>query len=124
MGITSSPTQISTLLEIRRSAGGEIPEALISAAYLASASATVMLVLDSVSPSEVDAVLDPVVAGAGRYHRGVVYANARDDAAILNVAAAASRVFAASPAFRAKLASRGIAFEDVSRAESVLAKTA
>jgi hypothetical protein len=33
-------------------------------------------------------------------------------------------VFAASPAFRAKLASRGIAFEDVSRAESAFAKTA
>ena len=83
-----------------------------------------MLVLHSVSPREVDRLLDPVVADSGRDHRGVVYANIGDDNAVLNVAAGAAQVFAASDAFRAKLTSRGIAFRDVSEAEPALRQSA
>src|SRR5688572_9229520 len=108
--------QVTTLLEIGRRANGEMPASLISAAYRASRSTPVMLVLDSVSPGEVDRVLDPVVARTGRQHRGVIYASS-EDTTVLNVAAAASRVFAASESFRAKLTSRGISFLDVSEAE-------
>ena len=113
-------SRVSTLLEIGRTANGEIPESLISAAYNAGRSTPVMLVLDSVSPAEVDRLLDPAVKRSGLGHRGVVYANLRDEGAVLNVAASASTVFAASERFRAKLVSRGIPFRDVSEAEPVL----
>lgn len=109
--------QVATLLEIGRKADGEIPGSLISAAYRASRSSRVMLVLHSVSPKEVDQLLDPVVARAGREHRGVVYASLSDESAVLDTAASADRVFASSQAFRAKLTSRGIAFKDVAEAE-------
>ena len=115
--------QVAALLEIGRKADGEIPGSLISAAYRASRSRPVMLVLHSVSPREVDQLLDPVVAGAGRDHRGVVYANLSDDAVVLDTAASADKVFASSQAFRAKLASRGIAFRDVAEAELDLGNT-
>jgi hypothetical protein len=111
--------EVAAILEIQRKSNGEIPTALISAAYRASRSRPVMLVLDAVSPGEVDKVLDPVVARNGHHHRGVVYAST-NDATVLNAAAGASRVFAASDAFRSKLASRGIAFQDVSEAEPQL----
>jgi Tfp pilus assembly protein FimT len=117
----SQAFHVATLLEIGRKANGEIPESLISAAYRASRSRPVMLVLDAVTPREVDELLDPVVARSGRNHRGVVYASLRDDnGVVLNSAAAAGRVFAASDVFRAKLASRGIAFNDVAEAEQAL----
>jgi hypothetical protein len=119
--MSQAALHVATLLEIGRKANGEIPESLISAAYRASRSRPVMLVLDAVTPWEVDELLDPVVARSGRNHRGVVYANLRDDnGLVLNSAAAAGRVFAASDVFRAKLASRGIAFKDVAEAEQAL----
>jgi hypothetical protein len=118
--MSRAPTEVVTLLEIGRKPSGEIPASLIRAAYRASHSRPVMLVLDSVSPREVDLLLDPVVARSGRNHRGVMYASLRNEGEVLNVAAAASRVFAASQTFRAKLASRGIKFSDVSEAEPVL----
>ncbi len=79
-----------------------------------------MLVLDAVSPKEVDAVLDHVVDSTYREHQGVIYTQASDDIAVLAGAATATRVFAASADFRAKLLSWGIPFEDVSRAEPLL----
>lgn len=111
---------VAALLEIARDPSGRIPGALISAAYRASRLKSVMLVLDAVSPIEVDAVLDPMVAGSYREHVGVIYAQATDEHAVLAGAATATRVFAASPDFRAKLLSWGIPFEDVSRAEPLL----
>ena len=118
--MTNAPMQVATLLEIERQADGAIPASLITAAYRASRLTPVMLVLDSVSTVEVDRLLDPVVEGAGRHHRGVVYARLADDAIVLESAAAASSVFASSEGFRAKLASRGIDFRDVSEAELAL----
>jgi len=111
---------VEALLEIGRDPSGKIPGALISAAYRASRRNLVMLVLDAVSPKEVDAFLDPMVAGTHREHRGVIYAQATDDDAVMAGAATATRVFAASPDFRAKLVAWGIPFEDVSRAEPLL----
>jgi hypothetical protein len=117
--MTQLSDQVATLLEIGRKANGEMPTALISAAYRASRATPVMLVLDAISPNEVDQVLDPLVAGNGRNLRGVIYATS-DDSKVLAFAAAASRVFAASERFRSRLAEHGIAFEDVSRAELAL----
>ena len=112
---------VAALLEIGRDPSGNIPQALISAAYKASRTRPVMLVLDEVSPREVDAVLDPFVTSTYRDHRGVIYASAADERAVLAGATAASHVFAASTGFMAKLMSWGIPFEDVSRAEPLLA---
>jgi hypothetical protein len=50
----------------------------------------------------------------------VIYARVDDDRAVLAGATAASRVFAASPDFMAKLLAWGIPFEDVSSAEPLL----
>ena len=111
---------VAALLEIGRDRNGNIPRALISAAYRASRTKPVMLVLDAVSPKEIDAVLDPIVTGTYREHRGVIYAQATDDRAVLAAASAASEVFAPSPGFIAKLRSWGIPFEDVSAAEPLL----
>ena len=112
---------VAALLEIGRDESGNIPRALISAAYKASRTRPVMLVLDAVTPLEIDAVLDPIVTSTYRDHRGVIYASARDERAVLAGASAAVHVFAASAGFMAKLMSWGIPFEDVSRAGPVLA---
>jgi len=111
--------KVAALLEIGRKANGEIPASLISAAYRASRSTSIMLALDAVSPAEVDEVLDPVVARNGYDVCGVLYVKVSDDAALTG-AASAARVFASSHGFRAKLAERGIAFQDVSEAEFAL----
>ncbi len=114
---------VAALLEIGRDDAGRIPDALLSAAYRASRQKPVMLVLNAVSAREVDAVLDPLVANTYREHRGVMYVEASDDKAVLTCAASATRVFAGSARFRAKLRSWGIPFEDVSKAEPLLDAT-
>lgn len=106
------------LVEIGRDADGRIPASLISAAYNASRTAPVILVLDSVSAAEVDAVLDPVVAGSFRDHHGVIYADIRD-ADTLQVPRDA-RVFAGSEALRRRLASLGLHCQDIAGAEPAL----
>ena len=112
--------KLAAVVEIGRDNAGRIPEELISASYRASRKKTVMLVLDAISPREVDAVLDPVVADTYREHCGVIYAQVSDDQAVLTGAVTASRVFAASAYLRAKLDSWGIRFEDISQAEPQL----
>ena len=107
---------VAALLEIGRETDGSLPGQLITAAYRASRSQPVMLVLDEVTPREVDAVLDSMVASTYRDHRGVIYARSGDDQEVLAVAASASRVFARSAQLRAKLSSWGIPYEDTSRA--------
>ncbi len=113
---------IATILEVRRLPSGELPAPLISSAYLASRSAAVLLVLDSVTRDEVDRVLDPVVSRFGRDRRGVVYAERGDDREVLALAANGCAVFASSDAFRARLSSLGIAFRDATDAEFALAR--
>jgi hypothetical protein len=122
MAFATAPvaSPVAALLEIGRDPNGNLPQTLISAAYRASRSKPVMLVLDSVSPREIDEVLDPIVTRSYRDHRGVIYARVDDERAVLAGATAASRVFAASPDFMAKLLEWGIPFEDVSRAEPLL----
>lgn len=118
---SQSPFRVTTLVEIGRGSNGEVPVQLISAAYRASREDHVMLVLDAVSPAEVDRLLDSVVARYGHTHCGIVYARMQDESEVLTVAANASRVFAMSERFRAKLASGGIPYEDLDAAEQALA---
>ena len=116
--------EVSAVLEIGRTSSGEIPASLISAAYRASRSTAIMFVLDSVSPSEIDQILDPLVARSGPEVCGVLYVNKSDDAAVLTSAAIAARVFAGSPDLRAKLSSRGIAYQDIAEAEDIFGESA
>lgn len=106
------------LVEIGRDSDGRIPASLISAAYTASRTAPVILVLDSVLAAEVDAVLDPVVASSFRDYHGVIYADIRD-ADTLRVPPDA-RVFARSAALRSRLESLGIQCQDLAGAEPAL----
>jgi len=115
-----APQSVDAILEIGRQANGDISAALVSAAYRASRATPIMLVLDSVTPADVDRVLDPVVAGSGYDLCGVIYVNKGDEDAILSGAATASRVFARSAELRATLSSRGIAFRSVEEAEAEL----
>lgn len=119
-----APAPVGALLEIGRDTSGLIPRELISAAYRASRAQTVMLVLDAVSPREVDAILDPMIGDTYREHCGVIYAKSTDERAVLSGAATAKHVFAASAGFRAKLAAWGIPFEDVSCAAPLLVEDA
>lgn len=105
--------RFGTVLEIRRQDDGSVPAALIAAAFRASQTAAVMLVLESVSPGEVDRVLDTVVSGSDLAVPGVRYADVRDDAVVLPVAAQAGRIFAGSAGFRRNLDAHGIAHLDV-----------
>lgn len=86
---------------------------LIAAAYRASLAAPVLLVLDRVSPAEVDEVLDDVVRSSPLNRPGVRYADAEDDATVLAAATRAHRTFASSDCFRAKLEARGLRYHDL-----------
>jgi hypothetical protein len=117
---SSTARRVAAILEIRRCANGELPTSLISAAYRASQFKPVMLVLDSVSPEEVDNVLDPIVAASRHHLCGVIYVRKNDEAAVLTSVGNAVPVFASSEDLCAKLAARGIAFDDVVNAEDLL----
>ncbi|HYC49930.1 MAG TPA: hypothetical protein VEB19_02355 [Gemmatimonadaceae bacterium] len=106
------------LVEIARDAHGRIPVSLIAAAYNASKSAPVILVLDSISAAEVDAILDPMVAGSFREYQGVIYVDA-GEAEELPVHPDAP-IFAHSAALRNRLNARGISYQDIARAEPTL----
>jgi len=118
--MVSLPSSFASILEISRQADGSIPTDLVSAAYLASRTRPVGLILSAVSPTEIDRVLDPIVATAGKDLRGVVYVDGSDDAAVLEAAVSASRIFAGTAELRAKLTSRGIRYGDVCDAEKEL----
>lgn len=82
---------------------------LLALAYAASRTAPVMAVLSGITRRAMDARLDPVVARLGVCVRGVVYADAEDEAAVLAAAATVPLVVALSPSLRALLATQRIA---------------
>src|SRR5262249_17669148 len=100
---------------------GALQGGLITAAYHASLAAPVLLVLDRVSPAEVDKVLDNVVRSSPLNRPGVRYANVEDDATVLAAARQAHRVFASSDCFRANLETRGLRYHDLAGVECDLA---
>lgn len=113
----SSSAEFIAVLEVGRQPDGALQGGLIAAAYRASLAAPVLLVLDQVSPAEVDKVLDPVVRSSPLERPGVRYANVEDDATVLRAAKMARQVFASSDRFRAKLTARGLPFQDLSDRE-------
>ena len=109
------------VLEVGRQPDGALQGELIAAAYRASLDARVLLVLDRVSPAEVDKVLDGVVRSSPLQRPGVRYANVEDDATVLGAATQAHRIFASSDCFRAKLETRGLPYHDLTESECDLA---
>jgi hypothetical protein len=115
--VISSSAKFIAVLEVGRQADGALQGGLIAAAYRASLAAPVLLVLDRISPAEVDKVLDDVVRSSSLYRPGVRYADAEDDATVLGAAKHAHRVFASSDCFRAKLATRGLRYHELTGLE-------
>jgi hypothetical protein len=119
--VLSSSAGFITVLEVGRQPDGALQGELIAAAYQASLAAPVLLVLDRVSPAEVDKVLDDVVRSSPLNRPGVRYADVEDDATVLAAAKQAHRIFASSDCFRAKLETRGLRYHDVADLECDLA---
>lgn len=65
--------KVSTVIEVRAEPGGTAPRGLLGAAYRASRDGTVVLVLNGISPTQVDRALDSVVAHVGGKVAGVAY---------------------------------------------------
>jgi len=59
-----SATKLAGVIEVGLDAKGEVPVDLLRSAYLASRDGTVILVLNDVSPNQVDRALDPIVSKA------------------------------------------------------------
>ena len=117
----SSSAGFIAVLEVGRQPDGALQRRLLTAAYQASLVAPVLLVLDRVSPAEVDKVLDGVVRSSPLNRPGVRYANVEDDATVLAAAKQAHRIFASSDCFRAKLETRGLPYHDVTDLNADLA---
>jgi hypothetical protein len=111
--VISSLDKFIAVLEVGRQPDGALQAGLIAAAYRASLAAPVLLVLDRVSPAEVDKVLDDVVRSSPLNRPGVRYADVEDDATVLAAATRAHRTFATSDRFRAKLEARGLRYHDL-----------
>ena len=117
----SSSAGFIAVLEVGRQSDGALQGGLIAAAYHASLAAPVLLVLDRISPAEVDKVLDDVVRSLPLSRRGVRYADVEDDATVLAAAKQAHRIFASSDYFRAKLETLGLRYHDLADLECDLA---
>ncbi|WP_340267122.1 hypothetical protein [Sphingobium mellinum] len=88
------------LLEIARRPDGSLPDRLLQLAYRASQRGRVILLLDGISPFEVDAALDPLVHQLPLDIPGVVYHEELDDPILSEVAEQAPLVFLSSTAAR------------------------
>lgn len=100
--------RIRTVVEIVPDASGELPSALIAAAYQASRNGIVMFVLNGANAAGVDRLLDPIVRRHGIGMSGVLYAKIEDEPVVFAAAQTASFVVAASVNFREMLNDRGI----------------
>jgi len=111
--VISSSAGFMAVVEVGRQPDGALQGELITAAYHASLAAPVLLVLDRVSPAEVNKVLDDIVRSSPLNRPGVRYADAEDDATVLEAASRAHRTFASSDCFRAKLDALGLRYHDL-----------
>ena len=100
--------RVSAVVEIVPDARGELPSALIAAAYQASRGGIVMFVLNGANAAGVDRLLDPIVRRHGIGMLGILYAKIEDEPTVFAAAQKASFVIAASANFREMLKARGI----------------
>jgi len=92
------------VLEITRKPDGSLPDRLLELAYRASQRGRVILLLDGISPFEVDAALDPLVHRLPLDIPGVVYHERLDDPQLSEVADKAPLVFLSSRAAKRHMA--------------------
>lgn len=95
---------------------------LIEAAYRSSRSGLVGLALHGVTRQAVDRVLDGIVDARNGELEGVIYID--DESALLDAAARARLVIAATASFRAQLGARGIVAVGVREGTSFLGLSA
>lgn len=116
----SSYLRVGALVEITPTADGIVPESLLSLAYRASENALIVLAHRGVTARQIDHVLDRIVATYGLRTNGVIYADATNVGATIDMAHRARVVIAATPAFQEVLAEAGISFFRVSDAPEAL----
>jgi hypothetical protein len=71
-------TSTFAVVGIHRQSDGGLPDAMIRLAYRASRRARIALLLDGVSPAEIDRLLDPLVAQCRRDIPGLIYIQRRN----------------------------------------------
>jgi hypothetical protein len=113
----------TAVVEIEREPGGDVSAPLIAAAYRASRSRCVLLVLHAVSRHEVDRILDAEVTSNALDVAGVRYADIDDDI-VMSAVQHVSLIFARSRSFRAKLEQLGVVYRDLGDAERALPRIA
>lgn len=100
------------ILEITRRQNGALPDRLLNLAYRASQRGRIMLLLNGISPFEVDAALDPLVRQLPLDIPGLLYSDALDEGALRKALSHAAMVFLSArtahrhPALRAIARSR------------------
>lgn len=101
--------RVGAVVEIAPDCTGALPADMIAEAYLASRSSPIALVLDPlVRRTDVDAVLDPVVAANRERRYGVVYLDAADERGVRGAVDRAKVTVALTDGFRDRCAARGI----------------
>ena len=101
--------RVGAVVEIAPDRAGSLPADMIAEAYLASRSAAIALVLDPrVRRSDVDALLDPVVAANPGSRQGVLYIDAADERGVRAAVDRAKVAVALTDGFRDHCAERGI----------------
>lgn len=108
------------LVEVEPNSAGGLPSRLITAAYHASCTGPVTLVLRGASSAAVDRVLDPVVVHGRRDVFGVRYVNAADGNGVTAAARTAQIAVGRTAEFRALVDALGVPCYPPEDAESVL----
>lgn len=109
------------IVEVEPNSAGGLPSRLITAAYHASCTGPVTLVLRGASSAAVDRVLDPVVVHGRRDVCGVRYVHASDRAEVIAAAQTAQIAVGRTSEFRALVEQLGVQCFPPEEAESVLA---
>lgn len=91
------------IIEVVGGPRGELPSPLVIESYRQSFRCCNILVLNGVSVSDVDAILDPIVEEMGSLMMGVRYIKFEDNLEIYQAAKRASLILVSSPKFFYKL---------------------
>jgi hypothetical protein len=97
------------IVEIAADPSGRAPANLIEIAYRASRDEPITLILNGISRSSVDRILDPVVEAIPLSIPGVVYVDLQNIAAVRNVVLAATAIFIATREFHSLIRELGAA---------------
>lgn len=84
------------ILEITRTQNGALPDRLLQLAYRASQRGRILLLLNGISPFEVDAAIDPIVRQLPLDIPGLLYSDALDEGSIRDALSHAAMVFLSS----------------------------